>query len=73
MNTNSQNYRSGSNLGDSLIEISKTLDSVKGQRFSLEKQIENEEIYKEKLIEKLRSYESELLRINGIIILPHIF
>jgi hypothetical protein len=69
MNSHSQNFRtgpaSGGNLSDSLVDISKTLDGIKGQRFSLEKQIENEEIYKEKLIEKLRNYENELLRING--------
>ena len=59
------NYKSGGNVTDSLVEISKTLESIKGQRYSLEKEIENEEMYKEKLLDKLKSYQNELSRING--------
>lgn len=58
-------YKTGGHVTDSLIEISKTLDNIKSQRMSLDREIENEEIYKEKLIEKLKSYQNELARING--------
>lgn len=63
--TSSQHFSKGAGLSDSMIEISRTLENLKGNRLSLEKEIENEEIYKEKLIEKLKSYQSELMRING--------
>jgi hypothetical protein len=65
MSSQSFNYKSNVNLTESLIEVSKTLENIKGQRFSLEKEIENEEIYKEKLIEKLKNFQNESTRING--------
>ncbi len=65
MSSQNYNYKSGGNVTDSLVEISKTLENIKGQRFSLEKEIENEEMYKEKLVDKLKSYQNELARING--------
>jgi hypothetical protein len=65
MTTQNFNYKTGGNVTDSLIDISKTLESIKGQRFSLEKEIENEELYKDKLFDKLKSYQNELARING--------
>ncbi len=65
MNTNNYNQKPSGNFSDSLVEISKTLENIKGHRFSLEKEIENEELYKEKLYEKLKNYQNELMRING--------
>ena len=65
MNSNNFNYKQNGNFSDSLVEISKTLENFKGHRFSLEKEIENEELYKEKLYEKLKNYQNELMRING--------
>lgn len=62
------NYKTGGNLNDSLVEIAKTLENIKGQRFSLDKEIENEEIYKDKLVDKLKNYQNELIRINGNLI-----
>jgi hypothetical protein len=52
-------------VNDSSIEIVKSLENVKIQRDTLEREIENGEIYREKLIEKLRNYQCELERING--------
>jgi hypothetical protein len=65
MTSQNFNYKSAGNVTDSLVDISKTLENIKGQRFSLEKEIENEELYKEKLLDKLKSYQNELARING--------
>jgi hypothetical protein len=59
------NNRPNPNLGESMIEISKTLDSIKSQRISLEREIENDEIYKEKLIDQLKKFENEHSRIVG--------
>jgi hypothetical protein len=53
------------NLNDNMVEISKTLETLKHNRLVLEKDIENGDIYREKLIEKLQNYESEINRING--------
>jgi len=65
MSSGGFNYRSTGGFNDSLIEIAKTLENIKGQRSSIEKEIENDEIYKDKLVEKLKSYQNELIRING--------
>jgi hypothetical protein len=61
----SHSYKANYTLSDSLSEISKTLDNLKSQRFSLDKEIENEELYKEKLLEKLKNYQNEHNRIIG--------
>lgn len=58
-------YKGSTSLGDSLVEVSRTLENLKNNRSNLEKEIENDEIYKEKLIDKLKSYQNELIRING--------
>jgi hypothetical protein len=57
--------RPNPNLGESMIEISKTLDNIKSQRLSLDREIENDEIYKEKLIDQLKKFENEHARIIG--------
>ncbi len=71
MNPYNSNKRQGTghNASDMMIEISKTLDNIKGQRISLDREIENDEIYKEKLIEQLKKCQAEHARMVGIIIL----
>lgn len=63
MSLNTINYKP--NLTDNLMEISKTLEVLKSNRNSLDKEIENDEIYKEKLVEKLKSSQIELNKIYG--------
>jgi hypothetical protein len=54
-------------LNDNMLEISKTLDNLKINREKLQQEIENEELYKQKLIEKFKSYTNEANKIIGII------
>ena len=61
---NSQVHKT--NLNDNMIEISKTLETLKTNRMMVEKDIESQEIYREKLYEKLKEYSTEVEKINGI-------
>jgi hypothetical protein len=58
------NYKSS--LNDNMIEISKTLESLKTNRSVVEREIDNEELYKSKLIEKIKNYQNEVSKIIGI-------
>jgi len=58
------NYKT--TLNDNMIEISKTLDSLKTNRTVIEREIDNEELYKSKLIEKIKNYQNEVSKIIGI-------
>ena len=62
-------YKSNPNFGNSLIDISITLENLKTNQSSLEKEIESRQIYKENLIEKLKNYQNGLISINGISVL----
>ncbi len=61
---NNLNFKSS--LNDNMLEISKTLDNLKINRDKLEQDIESEELYKQKLIEKIKSYTNEANKIIGI-------
>lgn len=52
-------------LNDNMSEISRTLINLKVSQKSLMKDIEGEEIYKEKLLQKLEEYKKDLSFING--------
>ena len=58
------NYKS--TLNDNMVEISKTLDSLKANRSVIDREIDNEELYKSKLIEKIKNYQNEVSKIIGI-------
>ena len=67
MNSYNSTTRANPNLSEMMIEISKTLDNIKTQRLSLDREIENDEIYKEKLIEQLKKFQNEHARVGGIL------
>jgi predicted nucleic acid-binding Zn-ribbon protein len=53
-----------SSLNDNMIEISKTLETLKNNSFNLEKEIDKEEHYKQGLIEKIKNFENEILKLD---------
>jgi hypothetical protein len=65
MNSYNPNIRTCPNPSDMMVDISKTLDNIKSQRLSLDREIENDEIYREKLIEQLKKFQTEHSRILG--------
>ena len=54
-------------LNDNMIDISNIINNLKFTENSIEKEIENEELYKEKIIEKLEECKNEMNKIQGII------
>ncbi len=62
------NINCRSSLNENMIEISRTINSLKKSERSVVSQIENEENYREKLIEKLNDCKNQLNSLNGKII-----
>ena len=56
-----------SQLNENMIEISRTLHNLKHQQRNIINDIDDEEIYKEKIITRLEESKKELKELNGIL------
>lgn len=48
-----------------MLELVKKLQGIKNQKDNLDREIDNGEMLREKLLTNIQSYEQELERING--------
>jgi len=61
------NINSRGSLNENMLEISKTINNLRVSQNSVIRNIENDEAYKEKLLERLNECKNELDSVNGII------
>jgi hypothetical protein len=59
------NVNTRGSLNDNMIEIGRTITNLKFSQRSVIKEIENEEIYKDKILEKLNDCKKDLCKVNG--------
>ena len=61
-------YNPNSQLNDNMLEIDRTLHNLKQQQRNILNDIDDEEIYREKVILRLEESKRELNELNGILL-----